>query len=365
MAVRGGILDVEWERPPLIEERSDAELERWARKEGMTPRGIGYFAPCPWLARACVRLNTMHLSALDRDVADLVTLVVSRDNACRFCYAGARILLRSAGVREADIDRLEGDLLLAGENPALGLALDFARRVSRSNPPPSASDLKALREAGYSDAEIKELAFVTATYVAINRLTTFVALPPEFSERVATSWLLRLAQPLLRRRLLDPRHQRRGPVFLSEDQREGPFFELVCALDGLPVAPKLRTILDECFASAVLPRRAKALVFAVVARGLGCAHSERETFRLLAGEGFSAEQTEEILAHLAAPALDDLEATILPFVRETLWYQPAPIQRRAREVQTRLSEEQFLELMGTAAIANAVCRLCLVLGQVT
>jgi hypothetical protein len=46
--------------------------------------------------------------------------------------------------------------------------------------------------------------------------------------------------------------------------------------------------------------------------------------------------------------------------RETVWYQAAQIQRRAREVQEALSAPQFLELIVVAALANAVCRLGIV-----
>ena len=64
---------------------------------------------------------------------------------------------------ESRIDRIEGDLLLSGEDEKLRLALDFARRISRSNPAPSREDVEALRKAGYSDDQIREIAFVTAT----------------------------------------------------------------------------------------------------------------------------------------------------------------------------------------------------------
>jgi hypothetical protein len=48
---------------------------------------------------------------------------------------------------------------------------------------------------------------------------------------------------------------------------------------------------------------------------------------------------------------------LVSFARETLWYQPAPLQRRARRLLDHLSEEQLLEGIGLASVANAVCRL--------
>ena len=362
MAAKSDRIDaIEWERPPLVERRSDAALEAWARAEGL--RCPAYFTGSPWVARACARLVRKDLRDLDWRVADLAVVVVSRDNACRNCYAASRVFLRIVGLDNTEIDRLEGGLLLADEDAALGPALDFARRVSRANPPPSSADVKALREAGYSEAELKELAYVAASYVMINRLSTFVALPPEGFERAGRTRLLALVRPFVRARVLRSYHRRCGEVRLNAEEKEGPYAEIVCAFDGLPAGRKLRAILNEAFAPTSIPQRTKALVFAVVARALGCPRSEGEAFRLLDAEGIPPAQGELILAHLGSPALQPLEAATLPFVRETVWYQPAPIQRRARELMAELDEEQFLELLGLCALANAVCRLNLVLGQ--
>jgi alkylhydroperoxidase family enzyme len=109
--------------------------------------------------------------------------------------------------------------------------------------------------------------------------------------------------------------------------------------------------------SSILSTRSKALIFAVVARALGCPCSEQESRRLLLDEGLNEKDVEEILAHLSSPKLDDIEAVIVPFARETVWYEAAQIQRRAREVQQRLSAAQFLELIAVCGLANAVCRL--------
>ena len=259
-----GIREIEWERPPLVEPHPDAELERWARESG-APRiyPIRYFTRCPWLARSMVRLGTLELAHLGHRLADIAVLVVSRDNSCRFCYAGARVLLRVNGMSEASIESLEGDLVTAELEPRHRLGLEFARRLSHSNPPPSATDVKALREAGFSREELLELAFVTAQYVIVNRITTFIALPPERIEGLDRGWvirLMRLMKPIIRR-VVGERRIRRSPVFLSVEEKSGPFAAEVIGLDGLPAGPKLRRILDEAWSSPIRTRRAKALAF--------------------------------------------------------------------------------------------------------
>jgi alkylhydroperoxidase family enzyme len=116
-------------------------------------------------------------------------------------------------------------------------------------------------------------------------------------------------------------------------------------------------LLRDAWESAILSKRAKALVFAVVARALGCKHSESEAARLAAEQGIDAGRLEEILSHLTSPELDPIEAAVVPFARETVWYQPAAIQRRGRELREQLTREQLLELIGVAALANGAARL--------
>ena len=359
-----GIREIEWEHPPLVEPNPDPEFERWARESGVLRiYPLRYFTRCPWLARSMARLSTLDLAHLDHELADVAVLVVSRDNSCRFCYAGARVLLRVAGMSEASIENLEGELITAELETRRRLGLEFARRLSRSNPPPSASDVKALREVGFSREELLELAFVTAQYVVINRITTLIALPPDQFERMDRSWiigLMRLTRPIIRR-VMGDRRIRRAPVSLSAEEKSGPFAAEVIGLDGLPAGPKLRHILDDAWSSPILTKRAKSLAFAVVAHGLGAHRVEDEALDLLAAEGFDREAAAGVLAHLASPALDPVESALVPFVRETLWYEPAPLQRRARALRDLLTEEEFLETIGVAAYANAVCRLSLAL----
>ncbi len=349
--------EIEWARRPLVEPTPDAEIERWARQSGAPSfYPLRYFTRCPWLARSLTRLSTLKFAHLDPEFAEMPVLVVSRDNSCRYCYARARFSLRAMGMSKKRIESLEADLVTAELEPRSRLGLQFARHLSRSNPPPSAADVKALREAGFSREELLELAFVTAQYVIINRVVTFVALPLRAFERIDQGWVLRLMRPMVRR-VRRGYHLRVPPVFLSTEEKSGPFALVVNGFDGLPAGRTLRQILDEAWASPILTKRAKALAFAVVARGLGAQRVEREAFDRLAAEGFDRSAAEEVLAHLASPALDRVESALLPFVRETLWYEPARLQRLARELRDTLSDEECLETIGIASFANAVCRL--------
>jgi alkylhydroperoxidase family enzyme len=172
-------------------------------------------------------------------------------------------------------------------------------------------------------------------------------------------WLVRVLRPLLVP-WVRSYYKRGRSEKLRPEEKTGPYSYLVLALEGLPIAGQLRSFLDALWQSPILSRRSTALVFAVVARALGCRRSEQESAGLLLEEGLEQPQLEEILSHLASPVLDPVESVIVPFARETVWYQAAPIQRRAREVREAIGTERFLELTASAAIANTVCRLGLV-----
>jgi hypothetical protein len=115
--------------------------------------------------------------------------------------------------------------------------------------------------------------------------------------------------------------------------------------------------LSELWSSAILSRRCKLLMFAVVSRGLPCEVCELQLSRELGDRGLSLETQQRVLEQLDAPQLDDIERLLLPFVRETLWYEPAALQRRARALSDRLSRPQLMEAIGVAAMANALCRM--------
>ena len=350
------LTDIEWEAP-IIEPTRDRALEGYVRAAiGSVPPLVTYFYTCPWIVRSMVAFEgPYHTPAhVDADLGRLVDLVVSQDNACRYCYAATRAMLKIFGFPEARIRKVEHDLQSAQLSPAVTLALEFVRRVSRANPLPSATDTQRLRDAGYSDGAVRELAFLAGTTVYFNRLATLPAVSTESVERRERSWSLALLRPFIARVLTFKWRKTPAPRL---EQHTGPYAYLVDGFSGLPSAAALSCALCEAWDSAVLPRRTKAFAFAVVARGLGCSLSEREAVRLLTAEGVTAAEIDATLAHLASPVLDPIEAAIVPFARETIWYRPVQIQRRARALRAQLTREQFLELVGITALANAVCRL--------
>jgi AhpD family alkylhydroperoxidase len=352
--------DVEWEAC-LLEPMRNLTLERYVRQGiGEVPPIVPYFEICPWVVRSLLAINQyrVRLVHVTFTLADLIGLVVSQDNSCRFCYATQRVLLRAQGLSEDRIRKLEDDFVAAQLDHRERAALEFARRISRCSPRPSGADRTTLARAGWNEDAIKELAFVATAHVYFNLVATIPALPVQRIERLSRTWLLGLLAPLVGRRIRS--QQIRGArQMLPPERRAGLFAGLVQSLDGLPAALALRHVLDEAWQSPLIPARAKALIFAVVARGLGCPRSESEARRLLETVGMGAADVEEALAHLGSRSLDAFEAMVVPFARETIRYRPSQLQRRARQVAAGLEKPQLVELIGITALANVVSRLCL------
>jgi AhpD family alkylhydroperoxidase len=353
--------DVAW-RDPLVEPHPDAEFDKRARAEFGVPNATyRHYYSCPWVARMVTSGNLRNgkLAHLDIALNDLIFLAVSADNSCRYCYSGQRLMLRFIGYDEKRIRDLEAASFEALSDPRERLAIDYARRFSRANPPVSAADKQALSDAGFSDGEVLEIAYSAARAVTSNRLTTLPALPistDDGTASIAFKWF----RPIIA--WMFNRVKRRGePVTLAPELREGPFAYVGLALDGLPAARLSRTSILDAWASDFLPRRTKALIFAVIARGLGSARAEAEATRLLDEEGFTEESTREVLAHLGSAALDSLDAAIVPFARETIRYRVEDIQKRAALLKESLSDAEFIELVGLVSLANSTCRLSLAL----
>lgn len=324
---------------------------------GAVPGWLAHIAPCPWLAHTMSSLVANPITALSPELTDRIHLVVSQDNSCRYCYGVQRAVLRIHGYTDADIERLVRDVHTGDDSPAERAAVEFARRVSRADPRPGRAEFARLLESGLDRLAALETAFSAAAGNFANRVATLLALPTESLEQLVRHPLFRVIRPLMAWRMR-PRPRPREPL---PEPNTGPGARVVAALEGSPAAGVLRRAIDSAFASPILPLRTKALVTAVVARALGCVEGERDARTLLAREGLAPADVDQILDTLASPKLDAREARLVPFARETVRYQTATIQLRMRDVCRDLGPAETLEAVGMLALANAVCRLSVVL----
>ena len=264
---------------------------------------------------------------------------------------------------EKRIATLEQALLTDDFNERERAALKFARRVSQSKPLTNLDDINLLRAQGFGDEEIIEFAGLIGMHLFLNRLSTFVALPPQPMEQFPDNWWVRMMRPLVAYKFRRMRHLRDRRQ-LTDAEKDGPMGTIVNSLDGLPMASELRIILDNLWFGSSLPPRTVSMILAVVGRALGSERCEQEATRLLLEQDLEAAEISEILDHLSSSAMSDIEKILIPLARETVWYRPAPIQRHFADAQANISHEQFLDFVGAVALFNSLCRLC-VLVEVT
>lgn len=352
---------IEWD-VCLLEPQRDREVELYMRRAlGHVPPMARYLAPIPWVVRSIVGMSAYGalLAHTELRMADLVGIIVSQDRSCRYCYAATRVLLRLQGYPETRIRQLEGDLLAAELDQRERAGLKFARILSRANPRPGPAELEALRVQGFDDAAARELAFVVVSFVYYTILSTLPALSPEGIERLPDRLYVRMFRPFFSK-LAHTGIRRGHPEAMPPEAEQGPFGRIVGGLSGLPSARAVRRVLDEALSPTVISPRAKMLIFGVIARGLGSTYAEKEAARIAGQHGIDPKDFDHAVAHLSSPALQPLESVLLSEARQTIRYRPIEMQRRARALLDQISVPQFVEFVGIAALANAVCRLGLV-----
>jgi alkylhydroperoxidase family enzyme len=346
-------MDVEWGECVLSAGPVPSALQTEVRRKlGAVPGWLPRVGRSPWVSRLCCELVGSPFAFVSPELADLVALVVSQDNSCRYCYGVQRAVMKIFRHSDAELDRLLHDFHLSGLAAPERAALDFSRRVSRGHPRPGAADLEQLVRAGLERSAAVEVVGVVAAVSFMNRIATLLALPPEALERAVVHPLFRIVRPLVAWRM-----RPRPPAPEPPPSDGGPWAAIPVALGRSPMAGVVRRAIDGALASDVLPRRTKLFMLAVIARALDCGYSLAESRRLLAEDGVEEGTIDEVLASLGSRRLEPRDVRLLGLARESVRYQPATIQRRVHEACADLSPDELLESVAIAALGNSLCRL--------
>jgi alkylhydroperoxidase family enzyme len=309
----------------------------------------------PWLRKAVRSLGDPdRVTHAPPRLMGISYFVASQENACRYCYGMARAIMKIFGFKEKQIQDLENEASLA--DGLTRQVVEFARKLARSNPSPARKDQEALVAAGLSEEAACEIAANVVKACFANRISTFLALPPNVAvERIPDGPFGRIRSLFLGRKF----GSRRVPPPAGY-RNEGPCARIIEAAGRNPIAAWLRELTDGWLASDLLPRRSRLLILAVIARQLGSRLCEEEAADGLAREGFSPRETQGLLSTLSAPSMTALEATLLHWTRETVWYEPRAIQNSTRRLLAEVGEQRALEALGSAAVSNTLARLALV-----
>ena len=117
-------------------------------------------------------------SALSKLEREMIAVVVSSANHCLYC-----LVAHGAAVRKLSGDPLLGEVLVmnyreAEITPRQRAMLDFAWKATARPQETSASDRKRLREAGFSERDIWDIANVTGFFNFSNRVAMATGMTP-------------------------------------------------------------------------------------------------------------------------------------------------------------------------------------------
>ncbi len=354
--------EIEWSEP-IVPQARDAQWEAELKRRGSRVLDVDRrVAPSRWLRETAYEAVSYLPTALPERLYRIGNLVTAQENSCRYCYGANRAYMKVLGYSESFIQRVERDVQMAELDDKERAYIAFCRSLARSRPRPAAAQRAALLKVGYTQAQLGEIAFGISGGCFYNRISTLMACPPEEKfERMASGpfrWLMAFAIPLMQK-FAPKKPEKQMPDLAA--LTSGPFGMALAPLAHLRAGGVMKASLDGAFESEVLSRSAKALIFGVVARTLGCPHCDAEATRLLIEEGLSPAEIESALTTLRCPRLAPREAGLLAWARDTVYYTPSSIQEMTRTLGSELGPAALLEAIGVAALANATVRLAMLL----
>jgi uncharacterized peroxidase-related enzyme len=153
--------------PDQLPAESKPTLDVFTKNIGFTPNMLATFALSPIAFNSWAALRGSLNKALDLKTRDSIGLAVSEVNGCNYCLA-----VHSHGAKHAKMS--EDEIILArkghASDPKRDAAVQFARKVIETRGNVSDVDVKAVRDAGYTDANVIEIIALVAVYSLTNFL---------------------------------------------------------------------------------------------------------------------------------------------------------------------------------------------------
>src|SRR5215217_2032362 len=109
---------------------------------------------------------------------EMIVVATSAVNQCQYCIIAHGAILRIRAKNPLIADQVAGNYRKADITPRQRAMLDFAMKVSQRAQEVGEADSVVLREHGFSDDEIWDIAAISAFFGMSNRLANFTSLRP-------------------------------------------------------------------------------------------------------------------------------------------------------------------------------------------
>lgn len=173
-----------WLRVPDKEELPPEVFELWApslEKLGFVPNVLRLYAlrPAHLLAWSAHHDELMKGdSGLSKAEREMIAVVVSVANECRYCIAAHSAALRKLTKDAALADQIAGDHREAPIPERMKAALDYAVVLTRAPASVTEADVRRLRAAGWRDEDVMDIVEVTGMFNMTNRMASGLGWAP-------------------------------------------------------------------------------------------------------------------------------------------------------------------------------------------
>lgn len=155
-------------KPEQVPADSKPTLDMFTKNIGFTPNMLAIFAASPIAFNSWAALLGSLSKALDVKTRDSIGLAVSEVNGCDYCLTVHSFTAEHMAKLPAD------EIILArkghASDPKRDAAIQFARKVIETRGKVSDAALRAVRDAGYTDANVMEIVALVAMYSLTNFL---------------------------------------------------------------------------------------------------------------------------------------------------------------------------------------------------
>lgn len=152
--------------PQQVPAESKPTLDAFTKNIGFTPNMMAAFAQSPIAFNAWAALLGSLSKALDVKTRDSIGLAVSEVNGCDYCLGVHSFTAEHMARMPVD------DILLArkghASDPKRDAAIQFARKVIETRGKVGDADVQAVRDAGYTNANVIEIVALVAMYSLTN-----------------------------------------------------------------------------------------------------------------------------------------------------------------------------------------------------
>lgn len=117
-------------------------------------------------------------SGLTQADREMIVVTTSGDNNCQYCVVAHGAILRIRAKHPLVADQVAVNYRKADITPRQTAMLDFALKVSNDSKSIDDNDFTKLREFGFSDEDIWDIAGISAFFGLSNRMANFLDMPP-------------------------------------------------------------------------------------------------------------------------------------------------------------------------------------------